>query len=456
MKAGLAVLLGGLLLIWPAFVNRYPIIFSDTGAFLDQTVTPLMIWDKPWIYGPFAWIFHQHLTLWGVVVAQGLIVSHLLWLLARTLGLASPGRHLAICLALAALTAAPWSAALVMPDIMTPAAVVSAGLLGWGWDRLGRWERGWLLILGCVATASHLSNLPVIFALTVLAGLLRTGWASVARVAAPLLGAVALLLATNLVGHGRLSISPYGSTFFLARLIADGPAARTIAAECPASGWYLCAFADRLPTNSDDFLWRPDSPVNRGLDGQAIFLGGVILAPEARAIIATTLRREPLSVLADMARNFLGQLRRSQVGDTLSRHDVGEGVRGVLARGFPASEVARFDNSLQMQDRLKPIGRALNPLYSAVLILATPLALLGWWRAHRERDARRLGLLLCLLVGLAGNALATGALSMPHHRYQARIVWLLPLAAILFAPRYRRGESPVTPVANSSCASAVR
>ncbi|TCH98397.1 hypothetical protein EJV46_12685 [Roseococcus sp. SYP-B2431] len=391
-----------------------------------------MIWDKPWIYGPFAWIFHQHLTLWGTVAAQGLIVSHLIWLLARVLGGAAPWRHVGICAALAALTAAPWSAALVMPDILTPAAVLCAALLGWAWDGLSRAERGWLILLGSVATAAHLSNLPVMFAIVVLAAILRAGWGTLLRAAMPLLGAVLLLLGTNLVGHGRLALSPYGSTFLLARLIADGPAARTIAARCPDSGWYLCAFAGRLPTNSDVFLWVPDSPVNRRPDGTPVFLGGMVLAPEASAIIAETLRREPLAVIRDGLANFVAQLRRNQVGDTLSRHDVGMGVRPEISRGFPAAELARFDGSLQMRDGLKARGRRLNPVFSAVLILSAPLALLAWARAHRARDARRLGLLLCLLVGLTGNALATGTLSMPHHRYQARVVWLLPLAAMLF------------------------
>ncbi|WP_347265485.1 hypothetical protein [Roseococcus pinisoli] len=435
MRRALAVIAGGLLLIWPAFLNGYPLVFSDSTAFLAQTVEPLMIWDKPWIYGPFAWVFHQHVTLWGTVLAQGLIVSHLVWLLAHVLGQARPWRHLATCAALAFFTAAPWSAAMVMPDILTPVAVLCVALLGWGWDRLGRAERAWLIVLGSLATAAHLSNLPVIFALVVLAAILRAGWGTVLRAGIPLAGALALLLATNLVGHGRLAVSPYGSTFFLARLIADGPAARTIEARCPEAGWYLCAFAGRLPTNSDVFLWTPDSPVNRRPDGTPIFLGGVLLAPEARIIVAETLRREPLAVLGDALSNFVAQLRRSQIGDTLSRHDAGTGVEREVAKGFPPAELARLENSRQMRDELKPIGRRFNPLFSIALLLAVPFVLLAWRRAHRSGDLRSLGLLLCLLVGLTGNALATGVLSMPHHRYQARVVWLLPLAAMLFAGR---------------------
>jgi hypothetical protein len=57
--------------------------------------------------------------------------------------------------------------------------------------------------------------------------------------------------------------------------------------------------------------------------------------------------------------------------------------------------------------------------------------------------APRLGLLLCVLTALAANASTTGALSKPHHRYQARIVWLLPLgAALAFRPGSVRQASP--------------
>lgn len=422
----LAIGAGGLLLIWPAFLNGYPLLFSDSGAFLAQTVVPLMIWDKPWIYGPFAWVFHQHVSLWGTVLAQGVMLSHLLWLLARVLGRASPGWHVALCAGLAVFTTAPWSAALVMPDVLTPMAVLCAALLGWGWPALSRAERAWLVALGSIATASHLSHLPMIFALVVLAGLLRHG---MLRVAMPLLGAVLLLLATNAVGHGRLALSPHGSTFLLARLIADGPAARTIAARCPESGWYLCGFAGRLPDNSDHFLWRPESPMNRRPDGTDIFLGGVVLAPEARVIVAETLRREPWEVLRLGLTNFARQMVMTRIGDTLTGNFLDVAVRPRLVERFPASEVAGFDAGLQARHALRVVVQPIAWLHPLVLLLATPFLLLAWWRG---RDPVALGLLLCILVGVTANALATGALSGAYDRYQARIAWLLPLAALLF------------------------
>jgi hypothetical protein len=52
-------------------------------------------------------------------------------------------------------------------------------------------------------------------------------------------------------------------------------------------------------------------------------------------------------------------------------------------------------------------------------------------------------LLLFALVALGANAAATGALSKPHHRYQARIVWLLPLAVgLAMLPRRAMAGQP--------------
>ncbi len=433
-----AILAGGVILIWPAFLNFYPLLFSDSGAFLAQTGVPLMIWDKPWIYGPFAWVFHQHASLWGTILAQGVIVSHLLWLLARVLGRATPLGHIALCGGLAALTTLPWSAALVMPDILTPVAVLTAVLLGWGWAALGRAERAWLMALGSLATAAHLSNLPVMLALLVLAVLLRLGWRRCLAVGVPLLGAILLLLGTNLIGHGRLALSPYGSTFLLARLIADGPAARTIEAACPEAGWYLCAFAGGLPVDAEVFLWAPDSPVNRTAEGTPIFLGGMLLAPEASAIIAQTLRRDPLGVVRAGLGNFRRQLVTAGIGDTLDRRHLDVAVRPRIAAAFPARELAGFDAARQQGPGLAEAGRRLGWVHPLVLLLALPLLAIGWVRG----DPLLRGVLLALVVAVLGNALAAGALSGVHDRYQARIAWLLPLGAWLaWQARSRAGSA---------------
>ncbi|MDJ0388257.1 hypothetical protein QMO56_09040 [Roseomonas sp. E05] len=451
LAAPSAILAAALLLVWPAFLNRYPILFSDTGAFLAQTIEPLMIWDKPWVYGPLLHLFHGRQTLWAPLLAQGLMVSHLLWLVQRVLrGGATPAAHLLLCAALAALTALPWVTALLMPDIFAPVVVLALFLLGFApQGALSRGETAYLLALAALGIAAHLSHIPLALALLVLTLLVARALKPLLRVAAPLAMAVLILLATNAVGHGKASLSPYGATFLLARLIADGPAARTIATECPQRGWYLCAWAGRLPEDSDVFLWEPESPVNQDAQGNPRFLGGVLLAPEAEVIIAETLRREPFGVATAALRNAAVQLFKAGLGDTLSRQALGDSVRPRLVQGFGAAEVAAHDGSAQFHDRLPALAAPVLWPQGPVLVLGAA-ALLFAWRALTRRGnplpeaehRLRLGFVLILLVGVTANALATGALSKPHHRYQARIAWLMPFgAAALLLPRR---DSPAT------------
>ncbi len=429
-----AIVAGGLFLLWPAFWNGYPLLFTDSGAFLHQTVGPLMIWDKPWIYGPLLHLFHWQVSLWLAVLGQGVVISWLLWLVLRVLGRAGAGRHLAICAGLAAFTTLPFSAALIMPDVLVAAVVLPAFLLGFGWGGLGTVERVALILLAGVATASHLSFLPLSAGLGVIVLLLRgRAWALL-----PLVVALGLLLGTNRIGHGAWSVSPYGSTFLLARLIADGPAARTIADRCAtgAPGWYLCAWAGRLPEDSDVFLWSPDSPVNRDADGRARFLGGALLAPEARVIVAETLAREPGAVASAVLANTLRQMLLIQPGDTLIPNDLEIAVRPRLVEGFGTAEAEAFDAGLQARGLL--VAPPWPWLFVAVVLLALPVLA---WRVRGDRPA--LCLALIVLAGLVGNAAATGGLSKPHHRYHARIVWLLPFAAMVVAwPRRPARQMP--------------
>ena len=445
---------GSALLAWPALVNGYPLLFSDTGAFLHQTLGPLVIWDKPHVYGPLLHAFHWRLTLWLPLAAQALMVAWLLFVCVRVvvgdgpdIGRASPspaerGRvgvgalTLALCAGLALLTPASFTIALLMPDAFAPVLVLALFLLGCMRDHITRTEAILLGVIATLAIASHLSHLPIAAALVLLVLLWIRHWRDAVRAAAPIAAAIAILLGTNLVLHGRATLSPHGATFLLARLQADGPAAETIRARCPGSGWYLCAFADRLPMDANDFLWDPSSPVNRDAAGQPRFLGGAQISPEAGAIIGATLRDAPVAVTIAMARNTLRQLILAQAGDTLGPDHLAGAVRPRIAEGFPARELAAYDAALQPRGALAAAVGPVIALQAPVLLFSLLLVPLAWWRAGAS-PAR--ALLACVLLGCLANAFATGALSGPHLRYGARIAWLLPFAvALALLPAARR------------------
>ena len=432
MKLGLAVAVpcGAALLIWPAFFNGYPLLFSDSGGFLHQTLGPLMLWDKPYVYGPFLHAFHWRISLWGPVIAQGLILSQLLWLTLRVMRRdAAPLWHLGLCAFAALATAAPFSAALLMPDIFAPIVVLGLFLLGFGGAALTRFERGYLLALVALGIAAHLAHLPLALGLCGIALLLRL-WCTPVRLfamALPVVVAVTALFVTNAIGHGRVALSPYGSVFLLARLQEDGPATAVLKARCPDAGWYLCAFTDRLPMPANDFLWAPDSPVNRDATGKPRFLGGMMLAPEAGQIVAEALRADPLGVARAMAGNMAVQLMSFGIGDTLDAAHFAVAVRPRIEQGFLARELAAFDQARQTQGALKDALTPLNPFHLLVVLLALPMLAWAAWRGQ----GLALALALFLLAAVLGNALICGGLSAPHPRYGARIMWLLPVVALL-------------------------
>jgi hypothetical protein len=443
LAALLGLAAGALLLVWPAFLNGYPLVFSDTGAFLHQTAPPpagpLVIWDKPHVYGPLLLAFHWRLSLWGPLLAQGLMLSHLLWLTQRALrGRAGVLVHLLACAAAAGLTTAPFTIALLMPDVFAPAVLLALLLLGFAREALSPAEALWLTLLAAIGIAAHLSHLPLAAAIVVIVALLARRGLPVLRTALPIAGAVALLLATNLWGHGRAVLSPHGATFALARLQADGPAAALIRDRCPEAGWYLCGFVDRLPMDSDAFLWDADSPVNRSPDGTGRFLGGALLSPEAGRIVGETLRARPIEVAVAMAGNTLRQLAMATAGDTLLDSHLAAALRPRIAEAFPPAELSAYDQALQSRGLLAAAAAPYLLPHAPVLLLGALLAVLAWWRAARAGDLRKLGLVVGVLVGISANAFATGALSKPHLRYEARILWLMPLiAGMALLPRQR-------------------
>lgn len=382
-----------------------------------------MPWDKTQAYGPFLHLFHWGLSLWPPMAAQLLIACHLIWLVQRAArGMAGARWHLGICAGLAALTSAPWFLSTLMPDAFTALVPLALFLLAFG--GLSRAEALWVGVLAVLGIASHLSHLPTILAVLVAIALLAWRSGPVLRAATPAVLAVLLLCTANAIAFGRFTPSPHGSAFLLARLQADGPAAALLRARCPAAGWHLCAFTDRLPMDSDEFLWSESSPLNREAGGTLRRMGAMRGAAEAQVIVSATIAAHPLEVARAALRNALAQLARTRVGDTLVADHLDLSARRAIDDHFPPAALAAFDAGAQAQGRLPDLAAPFLLPHLPTLVAA---ALLAPWLIWRRRGAAG-ALVAIALVALLANAAAAGALSKPHDRYQARIAWLLPLA----------------------------
>lgn len=425
------VLLGALPFIWPALWNGYPLVYSDTNVFIYQPTPEFFNWDKPIIYGPWMLLVHGWQSLWGVAAAQAILVSQLLWLTLAVFGPPSKSRFLLLCLVLAVCTGASWFVSLLMPDIFSALVVLSIFVLGFS-PRLSRSLAVWIYLVGALAIAVHLSHLVIAAACVAVVLLLR--FSRVGVVMLPLVLALGLLVSTNYYAFNKLAVSPFGSVFMLARFAADGHINTTLDARCPSASWHLCTWKDRLPSDSDAFLWDSQGPVWSHPGGP------VGLAPEASTLVMLAARENPLGVLASMINNTSRQLAMVKLGDTLHADSLDVTVLQSIETHFSDAELARFKASKQWRDSLQGRVQWLNHLIAVVFWLSFVLGLYCLWRAILLRDMRALALLLLVCAGVLANAFATGALSKPHYRYQTRIAWLLVIPPLILLRRKETHE----------------
>ncbi len=426
-----SVMLSAALLLWPALWNGYPLVFSDSGTYLSQAVRHYVGWDRPVFYSLFLLPLHLTLTTWPVIVAQALLTAHTLHLVRRTL---VPGVStwwlVPLTATLTITTSLPWFVTQLIPDVFTGLLTLTTALLIFVPERLSPRERLWLVAFTAFMIATHQSHVPLALGLLLallplrrkLGAAVPLGVAGIARSAAPLTFAVLALVSVNVLAFGRVSLSPFGNIFLLARVIYDGPGQDVLRRDCPAAGWRLCAFADRMPPTTDDFLWQPDGPLARSG-------GAKVVSTEANAIIAAALLAEPATELRAVLSNFLQQLSGFASGDGLQAWPTTVTPR--IERIFPPFEIAHYANSRQTNGALA-VPPWLKVLHSIVALGSVA----GMVLPLRKHSAVR-GFAAATVLALLVNAAVTGGLSMPHDRYQSRIMWLPPLVLLLSLPRLR-------------------
>jgi hypothetical protein len=424
------VVLAALLMLWPALLNGYPLVFADTGTYLSQAIDHSLGWDRPVFYSFFLLSLHMQLTTWPVIAVQALLAAWLLHLLRRCVFPATSAWWLVPVVAvLCVASPLPWFVSQLMPDVFTGLLVIALVLLIAVPSRLSRRERILLTGFGVFAVAIHTSHLPLALGLIVVVVPLRRwlgadgplGRAGLARLlAVPALAACALV-GVNLVGHGRAAVAPFGNVFLLARVLYDGPGLDALDKHCPTARWRLCGYVGQFPGDSDRFLWSANSPLQRA--------GGPrLVSAEADAIVAAALHDEPGREARAFAANVLSQLTRFATGDGLDPWPAT--VRPVIARAFPPGELAAYDAARQSRGRLAvPPGlqtlHRMAAIAGVIALCALPLV--------RRRDPVAL-VAAAILLALLGNAVITGGLSAPHDRYQARLIWLAVCLPVMAGP----------------------
>lgn len=214
---------------------------------------------------------------------------------------------------------------------------------------------------------------------------------------------------------------------FLSAHLEVGPGATFLHATCPDNGFVLCEFADRFPESSNAFLW--------GVEGG----GGVSwkdMSPALKRRVSledfgfagAVFRYAPFEFVQFFGKDVLRQIRSF----SLVEFQYAPNNKRGFDEKLPPRNRAEVDRSRAYSCNLPT--RALSILN--YVFVAAALVFLAQRRIIRgggsRGDGRRWKLTAWIITGAVINATVCGAVSGVFPRYQARVVWLLPLTALLF------------------------
>jgi hypothetical protein len=335
----------------------------------------------------------------------------------------------------------PFFASLLMPDLLAGFGILAFLLVAIDRGRLSNGERWALYALILVSVISHITHVLIIAAMT----LLLFAWAKLRRWPRPsyqrLIGVNALIVLvatvsvmfTSFVVERTFGTRPLLVPLLTARFLADGTGLAYIKQNCPEAGFAACAYRDRPKVIVGLFLWslKPGE-------------GAYMIAPaehrralsvEDKAFAWAVLRAYPVEQGGRILFNGVRQMLRFDI-DLLDYRCAGK---------------PRCWSSLPPRERetllASPAGRDLWPQRAlAIVHYATVLAgimvlFVGTSSAERRRGAGGEDILLWITLMFAAfwiNELLGGGVSDPQPRYQARVIWLLPLLAIIAALLWRR------------------
>lgn len=427
-----------LLMLAPALWNAFPIIFPDTGGYLDRPVHGTLGMGRSALYGAFLYLGIPF-SFWPNIIVQSAMSIWLIVLSLRTHGLGGrPWLALGIVALLTVTSSMPWFTSQLMPDILFAAAALALHLLLFRGELLSRFERWGLFAVIAFAIPSHMAAagmcVGILIALALLTWILKP-WPDLSLpkprlsfAAGAIAAGLALCPVSNYAITGNFALTPGGSSFVVGRLVEDGIVIRYLNEKCPGPSMRLCAFTADFPTDADGWLWDGDSPFRRlqGFEGSA----------EEKSLVIETLKLYPLMHLTAAVRATIEQLGKFKTEVTSAN------TEPTIAM-FREHTPSLFPEFMQARQQAQPFDVApINALHVPVAALAMACLVGGLLLRRRlGLPPEFAALAVTVLLALAANAAICGVFSHAVDRYQSRLVWLAVLgAAMMAAWLYRRRQ----------------
>ena len=472
-------LLASLTLLWPALVNGGPFWFPDTptyirgadAAFVYVTgqrsewsdrikiaptsaasaeskiepgnaqagqITP----TRPVLVGRsiyYGFLLYMFLSLggpWLAVTAQclgvGLLGTYAIWRVLHLAGSRHASKAWLAMPVLAVVSPLAYFACMFMPDVYAGLGLLTLSVALAYWSRLSVVDRVVFLGSSAIMATFHSTHILIFAALTgvmVLRAILLRSKLSVPLV----VGGVAIVagLASNAIFAAGVrhatSVEPESPPFLTARLQEHELGLAFLKDTCADDGstFVVCKYADRLPLDSDTFLWSEEQ-------GEGIVQ--TIPATERRAMAA---QDKPffLAVAAHDPVRFAGVVVASTLEQLVSFD--------MLVFNYPhraPDDIAKAHPNA-VTDHILATRAAhgtmpVQPMLIVSIVSALISTILALWLLVRFVRIGKVGdeisaFIALIIMGVLANAMICGALSGPKGRYQMRLIWIVPAAALV-------------------------
>jgi hypothetical protein len=486
--AAVMTLAGALMLMTATLVIGRPSVFTDTDDYYAQGRSivraldkwafhgvPIVNWDdaqyrvthadgadeepvhnqdgaRSAYYGLSLYVIQRLGGLWLFAFTQAVTAAGLIYAFWRVAApKAAAWTYLALMGALSGASTLPLFTGFAMPDVFAGFAALSTILLMIYPDRFKWPVQATLWFLLAAAMNFHTSNLITSVGLTAasLAALIwfKAPWSDLLkRGATVLLAAVVAITASTLyakVVQLRSGDELGHPPFLTARVLADGPGREYLIHACKTGSPYVvCGFKWLPLDDSEDILWA-DEP-ERGIFNLSEFhVRQQMEHEDARFALASTLY-DPIGQVKVSLDNWRKQIFNIRLDEPLLNpgfylHDPYWKTTnlpklihsaGPKCGRTPGDCAAWFD------------PEALAVIDGVIAFLAAGyvgfrlfrINFLAMWKRRDFDDPvfRASIAAVLLLTAVILNAAVCGAISGPFPRYQARIVWLFPAAALLF------------------------
>lgn len=430
-KTLLALSLISLLGAYLAFYNGYPLVTSDSGAYINNGFEIYLPADRPITYSLFLRVASLSYSLWLPIVLQSLLTTTLV---CRLTYLLLGAKHFSlnsftlIAVTLIGATPMSWYISQLMPDIFT--AILIINTLLYFIEDLKKAKIVYLFLIFSTALM-HNSNLLILLICAMLICVytffkVKEQLKNALKLVGIACFSLFFMASLHAVTGNGFTLSKASHVFLIGKLCENGLLKTYLDKNCAKNNYQLCTYKDNLPKVAWAFVWNEGSPLYKMGGWEATkteykqILKDIALSPTLYPALAYK-----------SIEHTLRQLTQIQVGDGLFAYKENTNPFWKVQQYYP-HELPEYLTSKQNASSLD--WDNYNLLYYFFLLFSTIIVLLFTVKYPLSTPFIHAYFLVILFFVI--NAFITANFANVLARLSSRIIWLLPLINIIYLTKY--------------------